>query len=161
MYRIAFGKGFDGARNMVSRLRCMGCGRRGGKACGAGHCIVSRSWLQCMRLCTSALRFARRNKLPLTNATTSEAWRDESFGGTLAFARVTGAECCAADLIWINMSKLVAPKIRNCKLSEQIIEDRGRVLDRPIPAPRACRLEAREGKGIDELFQRNAILQSD
>jgi hypothetical protein len=80
--------------------------------------VVIGSRLQRTRMCTSALRFARRNKLSLAEATTGEAWRDESFGGTLAFARVTRAECSAADLTWINMSKLVAPKIRNCKLSE-------------------------------------------
>jgi hypothetical protein len=38
---------------------------------------------------TSALRFARRKKLPFAEATTREAWRDESLGETLAFARVT------------------------------------------------------------------------
>ena len=123
--------------------------------------VVAGFRLQRTRMRTSALRFARRKKLPLAEATTGEAWRDESFGGTLAFARVTRAECSAADLTWINMSKLVAPKIRNCKLSEQIVEDRGRVLDRLVAAHRACRLEAREGEGIDELFQRNAILQTD
>ena len=59
------------------------------------------------------------------------------------------------------MSKLVAPKIRNCKLPEQVVKDRGGVLDGFVPAHWTCWLKAREGEGIDELFQRNAILQTD
>jgi hypothetical protein len=51
--------------------------------------VVAGFCLQRTRMNTSALRFARRKRLSLAKATTSEAWRDESFGGTLAFARVT------------------------------------------------------------------------
>ena len=59
------------------------------------------------------------------------------------------------------MGELVPAKIRNCELSEQIVEDRGGVLDGFVPAHGTSWLEAREGEGIDKLFQRHAVLQAD
>src|SRR4029078_3435968 len=111
---------FDSASDMLDRLGRRVCTRCGGvgESCRVRNCIVLKSRLPGLRRSGGALRLARPNEFTFAEATTGEAWRDVSFRRTHAFACVAGAECCAADLIWINMSSLVTPKIRNCKLSE-------------------------------------------
>jgi hypothetical protein len=70
----------------------------------------------------------------------------------------TRAERRIADLGRIDMCQLVTTKIRDRKLSEQIIKNGSRILDCFVSANRTGWLEAREGKGIDEFLERNAIL---
>src|SRR5712691_3565738 len=101
-----------------------------------------------MRRSATALRVALAHEFTLTESPACKAGRYEGLCRALSLACITRAEGRAADLTWINMSKLVTPKIRNCKLSEQVVEDRGGVLDGLIPAHRTCRFEACEGEGI-------------
>src|SRR4029450_3560201 len=65
------------------------------------------------------------------------------------------------NLVWIDVSKLVPLQIGDRELTEDVVEDRGRVLDLGVAADEARGLEAREGEGFDELLERNAILQAD
>ncbi len=58
------------------------------------------------------------------------------------------------------MREVVAAEIGDGELAENIVEDRGRVLDRVIALDEARRLEADEGEGLDIFLERHAILQA-
>ena len=63
-----------------------------------------------------------------------------------------------ADLVGRDMGEVVAAEIGDGELAEDIVEDRGRVLDRVIALDQAGRLEADEGEGLDIFLERHAIL---
>ena len=59
-----------------------------------------------------------------------------------------------------NMSEIVSAEVGDGELAENVVEDRGRVLD-PVVAPNeAGRLEAGEGEGVDVFLERHAVLQA-
>src|SRR6476659_11391226 len=66
-----------------------------------------------------------------------------------------------AIFIRLDMGKLEAAEVGDREFPEDIVEDRGRILDGRVAADQARRLEAREGEGLDELLERHAILQAD
>src|SRR5262245_51068516 len=66
-----------------------------------------------------------------------------------------------AVLVGIDVSQLVSLQIGDRELAEDIVEDRGRVLDLGVAADETGGLEAGEGEGLDELIERNAVLQAD
>ena len=57
------------------------------------------------------------------------------------------------------MRKIGTVKIRHRKLSENIIKDRGGVLDTVVALNQTRRFELGKGEGIDKLFQRHTVLQ--
>src|SRR5208283_2804966 len=60
-----------------------------------------------------------------------------------------------------NMSEIVSAEVGDGELAENVVEDRGRVLD-PVVAPNeAGRLEAGEGEGVDVFLERHAVLQAE
>ena len=71
------------------------------------------------------------------------------------------AEHGRADLLGRDMGEVVAAEIGDGELAEDIVEDRGRVLDRVVPLHEAGRLEAGEGEGLDIFLERHAILQAE
>ncbi len=70
------------------------------------------------------------------------------------------AQSCVADILRIDMSEIGAPKIGDGKLAENVIENGRCALDRIISLNHAGRLKAREREGIDILFERHAILET-
>ncbi len=60
-----------------------------------------------------------------------------------------------------NVGEVVTAKIGDRELAEDIVEDRGCVLDRVVALNEARRLEAREGERVDVFLERHAILQAD
>src|SRR5579864_2962945 len=60
-----------------------------------------------------------------------------------------------------DVGEVLTSEIRDSQFAENIIQDTGCVLDGIISDHQTGRLESRESEGIDELFQRHAILQSD
>ena len=58
------------------------------------------------------------------------------------------------------MRQIVAVEIGDRQLAEEVVEDRGRHLDRLVALDDARRLEAGEGEGLDEFLERDAVLQA-
>ena len=58
------------------------------------------------------------------------------------------------------MCKVRAIQIANRQLAEDIVKDRGSILDTVVPLNHARWLELGEGEGIHELFQRHAVLKA-
>ena len=54
----------------------------------------------------------------------------------------------------------MAPEIGDGELEEDVVEDRGGVLDGVVALHEASRLEAREGEGLHVFLQRHAVLQA-
>ena len=65
------------------------------------------------------------------------------------------------DFARIDMREIVAAEIGDRELAEDVVEDRGRVLDRVVALHQARRLEAREGEGLDIFLERHAVLQAE
>ena len=61
----------------------------------------------------------------------------------------------------VNLGEIVAAKVGHRELTENVVEDRRRLPNRVIAGNFARRLEPGEDEGVDELFQRHAILQAD
>ena len=87
--------------------------------------------------------------------------------GAYAFARArrpvlidAAAKHRRADLVRRDMREVVAAEIGNGELAEDVVEDRGRVLDRVIALDEARRLEPDESEGLDIFLERHAILQA-
>ncbi len=60
-----------------------------------------------------------------------------------------------------NMGEIVSAEVGDGELAENVVEDRGRVLD-PVVAPNeAGRLEAGEGEGVDVFLERHTVLQAE
>ena len=59
------------------------------------------------------------------------------------------------------MREVVAGEIGDRQLAEDIVEDRGGVLDRLVAHDDAGRLEAGEGERLDVFLQRHAVLQAE
>jgi len=58
------------------------------------------------------------------------------------------------------MGEVVAAEIGDRELAEHVVEQRGRVLDGVVALHEAGGLEAGEGEGLHELFERHAELQA-
>ena len=58
------------------------------------------------------------------------------------------------------MRQIGAVEVRHSQLAEDVIEDRGRRLDRVVPLHHPCGFELGKGERIDELFERHAVLQT-
>ena len=58
------------------------------------------------------------------------------------------------------MGQIGAVEIADRQFAEDIVEDRGGILDRVIALHHARRFEPGEGEGFDKLFQRHAVLQA-
>src|SRR6185436_10918682 len=72
----------------------------------------------------------------------------------------------AADAVGLQVGRLdvcqvVAGKIGDRQLAEDVVEDRRRHLDRVVAFDHPRWLEAGEGEGLDELLERYAVLQAD
>jgi hypothetical protein len=59
------------------------------------------------------------------------------------------------------MGEIGAVEIGHRQFAEDVVEDRGRVLDRVVALDHARRLELGEGEGVDEFLERHAVLQAD
>ena len=70
------------------------------------------------------------------------------------------AEHRLADFAHVHMRQIVAREIGDGELAEDIVEDRGGVLDRLVALHEARRFKAGEGEGVHIFFQRHAILQA-
>ena len=66
-----------------------------------------------------------------------------------------------ADLVRVDMGEVVAAEIGDGQLAEDVVEDRGGVLDRVVALDEAGRLEAGEGEGVDIFLERHAVLQAE
>ena len=51
-------------------------------------------------------------------------------------------------------------KVRHRQFAEDVVEDRGGVLDRVVALHHPCRFELGEGEGVDEFLQRHTVLQA-
>ena len=60
-----------------------------------------------------------------------------------------------------DVRQVVAAEIGDRQLAEDVVEDRGRVLDRVVALHDAGRLEAGEGEGLDVFLERHAVLQAE
>ncbi len=65
------------------------------------------------------------------------------------------------DIARVYMGEIVAAEIRNRELPEDIVEDRGCVLDGVVALHGARGFKAGEGEGVDIFLERYAILESD
>ena len=72
-----------------------------------------------------------------------------------------GAEPGVDDLARVDVGEVVAAEIGDGQLAEDVVEDRGGVLDGVVALHQAGRLEAREGEGVDVLLERHAVLQAE
>ncbi len=79
--------------------------------------------------------------------------------GLLAFLDAL-AERVETAFVRIDMGEVEARHVAHREFAEDIVEDRGRILDAVVALHRARRLEAGEGEGIDIFFQRHAVLKS-
>ena len=59
------------------------------------------------------------------------------------------------------MREVGAVEIADRQFAEDVVEDRGRRLDRVVALDHARRLEPGEGEGVDEFLERDAVLQPD
>ena len=62
---------------------------------------------------------------------------------------------------WIDVGEIVAAEIRDRELSEDIVKDRGGVLDGVIALHGARRFKASEREGVNIFLERHAVLQAD
>ena len=88
------------------------------------------------------------------------------FGRVGAGRRQLALDLAAADAVGaqvglLDMGEVEAAEVADRKLAEDVVDHRGRHLDGVVALDQARRLEAREDKGVDELFQRHAVLQAD
>ena len=58
------------------------------------------------------------------------------------------------------MGQIGAIQIADSQFAEDIVQDRRRVLDRVVALNLTRRFEPGEGEGVDEFFQRHAVLQT-
>src|SRR5690606_35125946 len=65
----------------------------------------------------------------------------------------------ADDFRRIDVRQIVTAEIRNRQLTEDVVEDRGGVLNRLVALHDAGRLEAREGESLHVLLERHAVLK--
>ena len=72
-----------------------------------------------------------------------------------------GADRGRADVLGVDMGEIVAAEVGDGQLAEDIVEDRGRVLDRVVALDHARRLEAGEDEGVDVFLERHAVLQAE
>ena len=59
------------------------------------------------------------------------------------------------------MGEVVTVQVRDPQFAEDVVEDRGRHLDRVVAFDRTRRLEPGEGERLHELLQRHAVLKAD
>ncbi|MPL92618.1 hypothetical protein SDC9_38730 [bioreactor metagenome] len=74
---------------------------------------------------------------------------------------VPATEIIEGGSLRLDMGQIGAVEIAHRQLAEDIVEDRGRVLDRVIALHHAGRFELGEGEGVDEFLERHAVLQPD
>ena len=66
-----------------------------------------------------------------------------------------------ATFAQVDVGQIVAAEVGDRQLAEDVVEDRGRVLDGIVALHEARRLEAREGEGVDVFLERHAVLQAE
>src|SRR5271166_1881756 len=70
------------------------------------------------------------------------------------------ADRVGQQITWLDVGQVAAVEIGDRQLAEDVVEDRGRHLDRVVAFDNTRRLEPGERERLDELLERHAVLQT-